>query len=98
MAGRQAARRDRLDGSRSRSRDTGRWSRRRRLLAALPLACYRMASTQPANHRTPPRDQAISHFQPAAKRISIGLNLVGLTLEWPQQTGITRPVANGTPE
>ena len=78
MAGRQAARRGRLDGS-GHGQDTGRRSRRRRLLAAAPAGALSDGAHTASRPPGSARDQAIQHFQPAAKRvISIGLRLVGL--------------------
>jgi hypothetical protein len=46
MAGQKAARKGRLDGSGHGHRDTGRWSRRRRLLAAAPAGALPMVRAQ----------------------------------------------------
>jgi len=58
----------RLEGPVTVTEMLGRWSRRRRLLAAASsLARYWMARAQPADHRTPLRDQPNSAFPTHSK-------------------------------
>ena len=69
MAGRQAARRVALTGPVTVTGTLGVGAGAAGSWPPLPLARYRMARRQPADHRTPLRDQAIPYFQPAAKRV-----------------------------